>query len=113
MPRNLLRPAVAVAGAAALVGGALLVAGPAAAVQRPVTPLSASVFCISGGDSMECDASATGGVAPYTFHWGQAASGTGSEVDFPCTRNGTVPVSVTATDSVGATATAFKSTRCL
>jgi hypothetical protein len=88
-----------VAGVGMVVGavsGVILMAGPANAAG-----LTTSFGCIAqGAGAMECFATTTGGVPPYTYHW-NVSHGTGPEISFSC---GSKPTTVTVTESVTDTA---------
>ncbi len=80
----------------------LTLASPAHAAD----PLTAIVdFCESGNSQFICYGSVSGGVAPVTSRWRPAASGR-------CTPNRYLTVTLTATDSTGATATGSTQVWC-
>ena len=94
-----------IAGAA---GSMILTAGPANA-----TGLSTSIGCVAqGAGAMECFATTTGGVPPYTYHWNVSPS-TSSEISFFCgSRPVTVTVTETVTDTTGLTGSTTRSFYC-
>ena len=62
------------------------------------------------GEEVSFTANVSGGVSPYTYAWtvGEAASLTGAEAKWVATEKGTYAVSLTATDSQGASLTRSK-----
>jgi len=109
---NLIRALVLIIAVAALLGV------PRKSGAAP--SVAVGVYCLSlGHQRLECHATAGGGTAPYTFQWtptqsvGGSTGGENQEVIaiIPCQRAYiTQAVSVTATDSNGATDTV--STAC-
>lgn len=86
----------------------------AAPVRRSAarTGLNSSVFCDSQGHQvLECFAEAFGGTGSYTYQWNPTPFGTGNDGSYALVHCGPVgtneTVSVTVTDSSGATSSSY------
>jgi hypothetical protein len=83
-------------------GAAVLAAAPAQAAS----PLRiTSLFCESGESQYTCSAGATGGTGSVSYAWSPGDEG-------PCSAGQGVYVTVTVTDSTGATASLGKGLAC-
>ena len=96
--------------------GLVAALGLAAPPAQASTPLTINfMFCQGlGANLMECTASVSGGVAPYTYHWSSVTDDS-DDVVFPCSTGfpPTEPESLTVTDAVGASAAVTRDATCI